>query len=98
MLEYLPSTTRATLSIAIELSWSIGSIFEYLTAMIIVPTYGWRVLTALSALPISIVVVCMYVSMTFSKENFVAMLSCSLYLNHHDILLPVVVQRRLNIF
>ena len=62
MLEYLPSSTRATLVIVIELFWSLGSIFEYLLAMFIVSTYGWRVLTVLSALPISIVAVCMYVS------------------------------------
>ena len=62
MLEYLPSTNRATIIIFIELFWSLGSIFEYVMAMIIIPTYGWRLLTALSALPISIVAVCMYVS------------------------------------
>ncbi|CAF1106815.1 unnamed protein product [Adineta steineri] len=60
MLEYLPSSTRATITIVIELFWSIGSIFEYLLAMYIVPTYGWRILTGLSALPISIVAICMY--------------------------------------
>ncbi|CAF2841284.1 unnamed protein product [Rotaria sp. Silwood2] len=60
MLEYLPSSTRATIVIAIELFWSLGSIFEYLMAMIIVPTYGWRLLTILSALPISIVAICIY--------------------------------------
>jgi hypothetical protein len=65
MLEYLPSTTRATIVIVIELFWSIGSIFEYLMAMMIIPSYGWRYLTALSALPISIVAICMYVSMRF---------------------------------
>jgi hypothetical protein len=31
-------------------------------AMYIVPAYGWRLLTILSALPISIVAACMYVS------------------------------------
>jgi MFS family permease len=62
MLEYLPSTKRATIIIFIELFWSLGSIFEYVMAMIIIPTHGWRLLTALSALPISIVAVCMYVS------------------------------------
>ncbi|UJR15653.1 hypothetical protein I4U23_002589 [Adineta vaga] len=60
MLEYLPSNARATITIVIELFWSLGSIFEYLMAMIVVPTYGWRILTALSALPISIVAICMY--------------------------------------
>jgi MFS family permease len=65
MLEYLPSSTRATIVIVIELFWSLGGIFEYLMAMFIVPTYGWRLLTALSALPISIVAACMYVSIHF---------------------------------
>lgn len=62
MLEYLPSTTRATIVIVIELFWSIGGIFEYVLAMFIVPAYGWRVLTIVSAIPISIVAACMYVS------------------------------------
>jgi MFS family permease len=65
MLEYLPSTNRAKIVIIIALFWSLGSIFEYLMAMFIVPTYGWRLLTALSALPISIVAMCMYVSIHF---------------------------------
>ncbi|CAF3740849.1 unnamed protein product [Rotaria sp. Silwood1] len=60
MLEYLPSSLRATIIIVIELFWSLGSIFEYLMAMIIIPTYGWRLLTFLSALPISILAICMY--------------------------------------
>lgn len=62
MLEYLPSSTRATLVIVIELFWSLGGIFEYLMGMFIVPTYGWRILTIVSAIPISLVVICMYVS------------------------------------
>jgi MFS family permease len=65
MLEYLPSTNRAKIVIIIALFWSLGSIFEYLMAMFIVTTYGWRLLTALSALPISIVAMCMYVSIHF---------------------------------
>jgi MFS family permease len=62
MLEYLPSNRRATIIIVIELFWSLGSIFEYVLAMLIVPTYGWRLLTVFSALPITIVAICMYVS------------------------------------
>ena len=62
MLEYLPTSTRATIIIVIELFWSLGGIFEYVMAMWIMPTQGWRLLTFLSALPISIVAVCMYVS------------------------------------
>ena len=77
MLEYLPSTTRATMIIAIELFWSFGSIFEYLLAMIVVPTLGWRWLTGLSALPISIVALCMYVSMRCSSLHFFKPLSLS---------------------
>jgi len=65
MLEYLPSTNRAKIVIIIALFWSLGSIFEYLMAMFIVLKYGWRLLTALSALPISIVAMCMYVSIHF---------------------------------
>ncbi|CAF1591204.1 unnamed protein product, partial [Didymodactylos carnosus] len=60
MLEFLPSTYRATIVIVIELFWSLGAILEYLMAMYVIPPYGWRTLTILSALPISIVAVCMY--------------------------------------
>ena len=62
MLEYLPSNTRATISIMIQIFWSIGSIFEYFTAMIVIPTYGWRLLTVLTALPITIIAIFMFVS------------------------------------
>ena len=66
MLEYLPSATRANIIIIIALFWSLGSIFEYVMAMLVIPSYGWRLLTGLSALPISIVALCMYVS----EKNF----------------------------
>ena len=46
----------------IQVFWSVGSIFEYLVAMIVVPISGWRLLTILSAIPITIVAVFMYVS------------------------------------
>ena len=78
MLEYLPSTSRATITIVIELFWSLGSIFEYLMAMVIVPTYGWRVLTGLSALPITIVAICMYVSIHWSRAFLSAKSTSSL--------------------
>lgn len=65
MLEYLPSGTRAMIIIVSELFWSLGSIFEYVLGMVIVPLYGWRMLTILSALPITIVAFCMYVSIQF---------------------------------
>ncbi|CAF0796926.1 unnamed protein product [Rotaria sp. Silwood1] len=60
MLEYLPSSTRATIIIISGLFWALGSIFEYTMGMIIVPLYGWRLLTVLSALPITIVAIFMY--------------------------------------
>ena len=71
MLEYLPSNSRATIVIMIELFWSLGGIFEYLMAMYIVPTYGWRLLTILSALPISIVAACMYVSTSYQYVRLI---------------------------
>lgn len=88
MLEYLPSTTRANIIIVIELFWSLGSIFEYVMAMVVVPSYGWRLLTGLSALPISIVALCMYVSrkkFLFREKKFSSS-KFSMYLNHHDIM------------
>jgi MFS family permease len=103
MLEYLPSTTRASIIIIIELFWSLGGIFEYLMAMFIVPTYGWRVLTILSALPITIVATCMYVSIQHfcrrktTRDSLVCFLF-SLYQNHLDIMWQVVDKNMLNIY
>ena len=99
MLEYLPSSSRATIVIVIELFWSFGGIFEYVLAMLVVPQYGWRVLTFLSALPISIVAVCMYVSTemsTASRERSRRDVHSSLYQNLRDTMLPVVGQRKPN--
>lgn len=100
MLEYLPSTSRATIIIIIELFWSLGSIFEYLTAMYVVPAYGWRLLTGLSALPISIVAMCMYVSIIneILMKWIVFYDLISSYRNHHDILWQLVGKKKLNIF
>lgn len=61
MLEYLPSTKRAAISIAVQIFWSLGSIFEYLMGMMIVPTFGWRMLTILSAIPVGIIAISIFV-------------------------------------
>jgi MFS family permease len=90
MLEYLPSSTRATISIAVQVFWSFGSIFEYLMGMIIVPLYGWRILTISSALPMIILVICVIVNYRTKPTLDVQLkLHFSLFLNLLDSTSPV---------
>ena len=101
MLEYLPSATRATIVIVISVFWSFGGIFEYLLAMFIIPAYGWRILTILSALPITIVAICMYVSIVVCisiERSLIYDWEFSSFRNHLDIIWPVVDKRKRKIF
>lgn len=52
--EFLPTKSRATCIILIEIFWALGAVFEVLLAMWIMPTQGWRWLLALSALPLAV--------------------------------------------
>ncbi|CAF1574579.1 unnamed protein product, partial [Adineta steineri] len=71
MLEYLPSSSRAMLVVAIQLFWAFGDIYEYVLGMIIMPSYGWRVLTLLTALPLFVILIGMYY-ITESPRFYVA--------------------------
>uniref|UniRef100_A0A1I8HWK8 MFS domain-containing protein n=1 Tax=Macrostomum lignano TaxID=282301 RepID=A0A1I8HWK8_9PLAT len=53
--EYLPHRTRVAAIVSNLLSWCAGGIFLVLTAWVIVPTLGWRWLTALAAAPLALV-------------------------------------------
>ncbi|XP_005108859.2 putative transporter SVOPL [Aplysia californica] len=50
--EYVPSKYRAKLLIFGTVFWTLGSIFEILLAMLVVPSLGWRYLLAFSSLPV----------------------------------------------
>uniref|UniRef100_A0A803Y4V3 Synaptic vesicle 2-related protein n=1 Tax=Meleagris gallopavo TaxID=9103 RepID=A0A803Y4V3_MELGA len=50
--EFLPMKARAKCILLIEVFWAIGTVFEVLLAVLVMPTLGWRWLLILSALPL----------------------------------------------
>ncbi|XP_041377819.1 synaptic vesicle 2-related protein-like [Gigantopelta aegis] len=50
--EFLPSKSRATCVVLIEVFWAIGACFEVALALIVMPTLGWQYLLGFSALPL----------------------------------------------
>lgn len=52
--EFLPQKSRATCIMLIEVFWAIGTCFEVLLALIVMPTLGWRWLLGLSSIPLLI--------------------------------------------
>ncbi|KAF4112794.1 synaptic vesicle 2-related protein [Onychostoma macrolepis] len=52
--EFLPMRSRATCILLIEIFWALGTVFEVLLAILVMPTLGWRWLLALSTIPLII--------------------------------------------
>ncbi|XP_076843175.1 synaptic vesicle 2-related protein isoform X2 [Brachyhypopomus gauderio] len=52
--EFLPMKSRATCILLIEVFWALGTVFEVLLAVMVMPTLGWRWLLALSTIPLFI--------------------------------------------
>ncbi|KAF7240704.1 Synaptic vesicle 2-related protein [Varanus komodoensis] len=50
--EFLPMKSRAKCILLIEVFWAVGTVFEVLLAVLVMPTLGWRWLLILSALPL----------------------------------------------
>ncbi|KAG8455704.1 hypothetical protein GDO86_001771 [Hymenochirus boettgeri] len=50
--EFLPMKSRAKCILLIEIFWAVGTVFEVLLAIFVMPTLGWRWLLILSALPL----------------------------------------------
>ncbi|XP_076140289.1 synaptic vesicle 2-related protein-like [Alosa pseudoharengus] len=50
--EFLPSKSRATCILLIEVFWALGAVFEVLLAMLVMPTLGWRWLLVFSTIPL----------------------------------------------
>ncbi|KAJ7309849.1 hypothetical protein JRQ81_007923 [Phrynocephalus forsythii] len=50
--EFLPMKSRGKCILLIEVFWAIGTVFEVLLAVFVMPTLGWRWLLILSALPL----------------------------------------------
>lgn len=55
LMEYTPAQYRGRFGFGLALFWSFGSIFEASVAMLVLPNLGWRVLTAISAAPMGVV-------------------------------------------
>ncbi|GAV04098.1 hypothetical protein RvY_14429-2 [Ramazzottius varieornatus] len=52
--EFLPSKQRAKCLVLTEVFWALGSCFEVLLALFVMPTLGWRWLLGLSSIPLII--------------------------------------------
>uniref|UniRef100_A0A3Q3WXG0 Major facilitator superfamily (MFS) profile domain-containing protein n=1 Tax=Mola mola TaxID=94237 RepID=A0A3Q3WXG0_MOLML len=52
--EFLPMKSRATCILLIEVFWAVGTVFEVLLAILVMPTLGWRWLLGLSTIPLFI--------------------------------------------
>ncbi|KAG9487081.1 hypothetical protein GDO78_007121, partial [Eleutherodactylus coqui] len=50
--EFLPMKARAKCILLIEIFWAVGTVFEVLLAIFVMPTLGWRWLLILSAMPL----------------------------------------------
>ncbi|XP_076108218.1 synaptic vesicle 2-related protein-like [Mytilus galloprovincialis] len=58
--EFLPSASRATCVVLIEVFWAIGACFEVLLALAVMPTLGWKYLLGFSAMPLLLFTICCY--------------------------------------
>ncbi|KAM8865282.1 synaptic vesicle 2-related protein [Synchiropus picturatus] len=52
--EFLPMKSRATCILLIEVFWALGTVFEVLLAILVMPSLGWRWLLGLSTIPLFI--------------------------------------------
>uniref|UniRef100_A0A4W6GCD3 SV2 related protein n=1 Tax=Lates calcarifer TaxID=8187 RepID=A0A4W6GCD3_LATCA len=60
--EFLPMKSRATCILLIEIFWALGTVFEVLLAILVMPTLGWRWLLGLSTIPLFIFAFLCFVS------------------------------------
>ncbi|CAL1616032.1 unnamed protein product [Knipowitschia caucasica] len=52
--EFLPMKSRATCILLIEIFWALGTVFEVLLAILVMPSLGWRWLLGFSTIPLFI--------------------------------------------
>ncbi|XP_015221729.1 synaptic vesicle 2-related protein isoform X1 [Lepisosteus oculatus] len=50
--EFLPMKSRAACILLIEMFWALGTVFEVLLAIMVMPTLGWRWLLGFSTVPL----------------------------------------------
>lgn len=54
------------LDFALQIFWALGTVFEVLLAILVMPTLGWRWLLGLSTIPLFIFAILCFVSMMLS--------------------------------
>lgn len=57
---------RKCIAVSAQIFWALGTVFEVLLAIVVMPTLGWRWLLALSTIPLFIFAILCFVSMTLS--------------------------------
>ncbi|KAF4790558.1 synaptic vesicle 2-related protein-like protein [Turdus rufiventris] len=82
--EFLPMKSRAKCILLIEVFWALGTVFEVLLAVVVMPTLGWRWLLILSALPLLLFAgLCFVVSSRRQEVKAKCSLTCE-YLTEED--------------
>ena len=52
LLEFVPTASRGVFLVGIEGFWTIGTILQGLLAFLLLNTAGWRIMLAISAIPL----------------------------------------------
>ncbi|EPY87335.1 synaptic vesicle 2-related protein [Camelus ferus] len=73
--EFLPMKARAKCILLIEVFWAIGTVFEVILAVFVMPSLGWRWLLILSAVPLLLFAVLCFVGIFVYEIS--AFASCS---------------------
>ncbi|KAI4536364.1 hypothetical protein MJG53_014533 [Ovis ammon polii x Ovis aries] len=82
--EFLPMKARAKCILLIEVFWAIGTVFEVVLAVFVMPSLGWRWLLILSAVPLLLfAVLCFVVSSRKKAVEAKCSLACE-YLSEED--------------
>ncbi len=71
IMEFTPSSYRGKVGLYLQMAWTVGTVIQALLAWIILPTYGWRVLVFVSALP-SVLSICLFLSLPESPRYLCA--------------------------
>lgn len=58
------------LDFALQIFWALGTVFEVLLAILVMPTLGWRWLLGLSTIPLFIFAILCFVSMMLSVSSY----------------------------
>ncbi|KAB1255571.1 Synaptic vesicle 2-related protein [Camelus dromedarius] len=67
--EFLPMKARAKCILLIEVFWAIGTVFEVILAVFVMPSLGWRWLLILSAVPLLLFAVLCFVGNEIKEQG-----------------------------